>query len=175
MALAAAAPAPEPQDVFYQAVPTALFGVAFENNPTKRSALAEDPRFNLIGKRTNELTNVRHVLTRSPRPEAAPQLYVDYVYGDCTFWYTCEGSPFGPCCGPNASCGSGWGFCDGGCDQLYGDCVEPKFQMAFDADLGDVIWDPVTDNVFEAAPGDGFLYYGTAPTGAGWPNPYISG
>ncbi|KAI5780208.1 hypothetical protein DFH27DRAFT_657127 [Peziza echinospora] len=32
---------------------------------------------------------------------------------------------------------------------------------SFDADLGDVIWDSITDNVFEAAVGDGFLYYGT--------------
>lgn len=40
--------------------------------------------------------------------------------------------------------------------------MSPDPQLAYDADVGDVIWDPITDNVFEAQIGDGIIYYGAS-------------
>lgn len=57
-------------------------------------------------------------------------------------------------------CGDGQSYCAGACQKEFGWCTEPRFQIAFDVDNGDVMWDPVTDNVFDANMGDGMIYFG---------------
>ncbi|CAZ81785.1 unnamed protein product [Tuber melanosporum] len=82
---------------------------------------------------------------------------------------TCGAGNDGPCCSINGWCGSNSYYCGGGCQDDFGSCAIPYLQLTYDADAGDSIWDVISDNVFDAAVGDGLLYYGAGPAG-GWPN-----
>ena len=57
-------------------------------------------------------------------------------------------------------CGTSELHCAGACQRNYGWCTDPNFQLAFDIDTGDVLWDPVTNTVFDAGMGDGFIIFG---------------
>ncbi|RPA91170.1 hypothetical protein L873DRAFT_1795034 [Choiromyces venosus 120613-1] len=82
--------------------------------------------------------------------------------------FTCMTGNAGLCCSGVGWCGSSSWYCGGACQVGYGSCVTPYLQLTYDADAGDSIWDVVSDNVFDAAVGDGLLYYGATPSG-GWP------
>ncbi|RPB23161.1 hypothetical protein L211DRAFT_787448 [Terfezia boudieri ATCC MYA-4762] len=117
-----------------------------------------------------ELTNIRPLLTRSEEHMLFQRTYPDTPTtgpnaGKCgaTAGYACT-AQMGPCCGghgtANNMCGDGQSYCAGGCQRAFGYCTEPRFQIAFDVDNGDIMWDPVTDNVFDANMGDGMIYFG---------------
>jgi len=120
-----------------------------------------------------ELTNIRPLLTRTEEHMLFQRTYPDTPTsgpdaGKCgaTAGYTCT-AQMGPCCGgygtANNKCGDGQSYCAGACQPAFGWCTEPGFQIAFDVDNGDVMWDPVTDNVFDANMGDGMIYFGYPP------------
>ncbi|KAI5799880.1 hypothetical protein EDC01DRAFT_523401 [Geopyxis carbonaria] len=68
----------------------------------------------------------------------------------------------GPCCSQHGYCGENAWYCGGGCRSDFGSCAKPYLQLQYDADPGDMIWDVVTDNVFDAEVGDGIAYYGSS-------------
>ncbi|KAF1984824.1 multicopper oxidase [Aulographum hederae CBS 113979] len=50
--------------------------------------------------------------------------------------YTCEGSFFGQCCGPNGMCGSTADVCGAGCNNDFGYCSNPKGHVSHNGRCG---------------------------------------
>ncbi|KAF8463089.1 hypothetical protein BDZ91DRAFT_698612 [Kalaharituber pfeilii] len=146
MALASAFPAPAPEPL-YQNIDADYPTIYYDPNPSKKSK--------------RDLSNIRPLLTRGAMVEkrtSTPDGTCGPAHG-----YTCTTWGYGMCCGMNNLCDQSYTSCGGGCQSAYGYCTEPTLQLAYDADFGDIIWDPVTDNVFDADLGDGMIFYGIPP------------
>lgn len=59
----------------------------------------------------------------SKQPQGVPAVSRD---GRCGGGFTCDGSPFGPCCGINKRCGSTMRECGAGCRPGHGKCAVSK-------------------------------------------------
>ncbi|KAG0130009.1 hypothetical protein HOY82DRAFT_592253 [Tuber indicum] len=157
--LVAANPVPNPTaDPDPDPVAIQFYGASLTGIPIKRRD--EEPA--VLVKRTQSPTSGEHA------NKCGPNNQVGGV--SCT----CGAGNDGPCCSINGWCGSNSYYCGGGCQDDFGSCALPYLQLTYDADAGDSIWDIISDNVFDAAVGDGLLYYGavygdTGPAG-GWPN-----
>ncbi|KAF8438258.1 hypothetical protein BGX38DRAFT_915741 [Terfezia claveryi] len=170
VATAAAVPAAEAKaegDPFFHALNVGYASIPYIN---KREA---EPEIEATKPKKRELTNIRPLLTRSKEHMLLQRTYPDTPTtgpnaGKCgaTAGYQCT-AQMGICCGghgaANNMCGFDQAYCAGACQKVFGFCTEPGFQIAFDVDDGDVIWDPITDNVFDANLGDGLIYFGYPP------------
>jgi len=204
VASAVAVPAAEPEpeaEAFYQAVGGNHYSIPYINKrdepptPVKREPdfANKDAQFytnafnNYPKTKKRELTNIRPLLTRDSDPTLVKRYPNTPTSGTnagrcgAGYGYYCGpwDNPYGICCGGAGTvagrCGTSELHCAGACQRDYGWCTDPNFQLAFDIDSGDVLWDPVTNTVFDAGMGDGFIIYGYDPIDAegdpiSWPS-----
>lgn len=160
----------DPEPMKYQPYPAA-FTAVFVNGTRRRDVTPVDMK--LLGSREYNIVAVAPLLGRSP--EYNLEKRTDTTDGWCgEIAGTSCVAPWGMCCGGidfyAGRCGSDQNYCAGGCQREWGACYFPKLLHAWDADAGDLIWNPETNNVFEAEVGDGMLYYGNGPeAGGAWP------
>ncbi|KAG0641297.1 hypothetical protein HOY80DRAFT_1008582 [Tuber brumale] len=144
--LVAANPVPNPTaDPDPDPVAIQFYGASLTGIPLKRRD-EEEPA--VLVKRTQSPTSGEHA------NKCGPNNQVGGI--SCT----CGAGNAGLCCSINGWCGANSYYCGGGCQDDFGSCAIPYLQLTYDADAGDSIWDIISDNVFDAAVGDGLLYYG---------------
>ena len=82
--------------------------------------------------------------------------------GDALNGAVCGPANAGPCCSVAGWCGASVDHCSGGCQSDFGVCAGAGLQLQFDAEIGDIIWDPSTGEAWDAGVGDGLIVYGAS-------------
>jgi len=154
--IAAAAPA------IYQNIDDNYLNVDYDPDPFARLKLKYKRSDGKL-----EIPGSRPLMVRSPLVEKRT-VTPDGTCGAPNGYSCAAQSVYGSCCGLDNWCETDQEHCGGGCQSSFGFCYDPIFQLAYDVDAGDVIWDPVSDNVFDAEMGDGMIFYGYPPEGD-WP------